>query len=563
LANSSSQIDQVLQAVDIVDVISDVVELQKKGKNFVGLCPFHADSNPSMTVSPEKQIYKCFSCGAGGNVFAFVQNFEQISFSAALQKLAQRAGIDVQVQVNPHQASYKTNQQASAYYQFVLHNTKEGHDVIQYLSERGLTPDTIKVFGLGYAPAKQSLVAALEKQKLTPLDLVKVGLIHDTSANELFRQRLMIPIDDADGRIVGFSGRVLQGQEAKYINSPDSPIFHKSRVLYNLSRAKLAAKQAKRLLIVEGYMDVFQLVQAGYPEVVAVMGTAFTKEHAALITGLQVPVYFLFDGDAAGQTAALKSAYNATKLDAYVSLLPAGMDPDEFLNAHDATALQALLDGSIIAADFVYQQFLAQANFDSSASLDAFKRNVLQYLREQSPALQERYFARLAGDLNISVESLQRQVKQPPARPADARPRTVSAKFLAAERLLLNVMRTSKEQAYMVDQHMNTWIKPEHEQLKDVVLQYYQTYSTYQADRLFLMVPEALKEEALVIFQEAVYLSKPQIMGLFGTIEEYQLTERLKYLQHLRKTASPSEKMAIANEEMQIQQQLKRGGDDE
>ena len=563
MANSATNIDQVLQAVNIVDVIGEVLELQKKGKNFVGLCPFHADSNPSMTVSPEKQIFKCFSCGAGGNALKFVQDFEQIPFASALQKLAQRAGIDVQIQANPHASSFKTNGMVSQYYQFVLHNTKEGEDVRGYLTKRGLTEDTIKQFGLGYAPSQQRLLAAVEKQQATALDLVKVGLLHDESNNELFRQRLMIPIDDGDGRIVGFSGRVLQGNEAKYINSPDSPIFHKSRILYNLSRAKLAAKQAKRLFVVEGYMDVFRMVQSGYPETVAVMGTAFTKEHASLLAHLQVAVYFLFDGDNAGKQAALKSAYNAHKLDAFVTLLPAGMDPDEFLRDQSSDAFNALIAQSTIAAEFVYQQFLDATNFDSSASIDAFKRNVVAYLKDQSPALQERYFNKLATRLNVSVESLLRDIKAPAKKRTEAIASITPVKYIKAERLLLNVMRASKEQAYVIDQKMDSWIRNEHETLKELLLQYYQTYSTYQAERFFPTIPDALQEEAVMIFQEPSYLSKSQIADLFDTIEEYQLKLRLKYLQTLRQTASPSEKMALANEEFLIQQQLKRGGRDE
>jgi DNA primase len=562
LANHS-QIDHILQATDIVEVISEVVELQKKGKNYVGLCPFHADSNPSMTVSGEKQIFKCFSCGAGGNALKFVQDFEQIPFTSALQKLAKRAGIDVQIQANPHAASFKTNAQASAYYQFVLHNTKEGKAVLDYLQGRKVSIDTIKQFGLGYAPSQQKLVEALQKQQIGVLDLVKVGLVHDESNNELFRQRLMIPIDDGEGRIVGFSGRVLQGTEAKYINSPDSPVFQKSRILYNLSRAKLAAKQAKRLLVVEGYMDVFRLVESGIPETVAVMGTAFTSEHAALISHLQTPVYFLFDGDTAGVQAALKSAYQASKLDAYVTLLPSGVDPDEYLQQVGRTAFDQLIHESVVAADFVYQQFEAQTNFDSSASINTFKRNMLGYLRTQSPAVVERYVQRLASALNVSVQSLMSAPK--PRQEAVSVTQNVQPQFIKAERMLLNAMRSSKEMAYVIDQKMDSWIEDAHEELKERLLQYYQTYSTYQAERFLPTVPDALREDALVIFKEPAYLSKEQMNNLFAKIGEHQLRSRLRYIQTLRKTASKDEMDSLVQEEFSIQQQLKRkpGGNDE
>jgi hypothetical protein len=216
-----------------------------------------------------------------------------------------------------------------------------------------------------------------------------------------------------------------------------------------------------------------------------------------------------------------------------------------------------------VAAEFVYQQFLTQTNFDSSASVNTFKRNVLGYLKTQSPAVVERYVQKLATALNVSVQSL----LSAPRKQSESLqlPSTVPPQFITAERMLLNAMRSSKEQAYVIDQKMDSWIEASHETLKELLLSYYQTYSTYQADKFLPLVPESLKEEALVIFKEPAYLSKEQLTTLFAKITEYQLKTRLKYLQTLRKTASNEEKTRIAVEEMSIQQQLKRksGGDNE
>jgi DNA primase len=317
------------------------------------------------------------------------------------------------------------------------------------------------------------------------------------------------------------------------------------------------------LLVVEGYMDVFRLVESGIPETVAVMGTAFTSEHAALISHLQTPVYFLFDGDTAGVQAALKSAYQASKLDAYVTLLPSGVDPDEYLQQVGRTAFDQLIHESVVAADFVYQQFEAQTNFDSSASINTFKRNMLGYLRTQSPAVVERYVQRLASALNVSVQSLMSAPK--PRQEAVSVTQNVQPQFIKAERMLLNAMRSSKEIAYVIDQKMDSWIEDAHEELKERLLQYYQTYSTYQAERFLPTVPDALREDAMVIFKEPAYLSKEQMNNLFAKIGEHQLRSRLRYIQTLRKTASKDEMDSLVQEEFSIQQQLKRkpGGNDE
>lgn len=557
LANPS--IEEVLAAVDIVDVVSDYVELQKKGKNLVGLCPFHADSNPSMTVSPDKQIYKCFSCGAGGNAIGFVQNFEQIPFSEALRKVADRAGLKVEVRAKPHQNLIKANQLAAQIYQFVLHNSKEGDGVREYLTKRGVTESTMKRFGLGYAPKRATLVEAATKQSIPVLDLQQAGLVSAESNHELFRERIMIPIDDADGQLIGFSGRVLQGSESKYINTPDTPIFHKSTVLYNLSRARLQAKQKNRLLMVEGYMDVFALAEQGYEEVVAVMGTAFTKDHAKQLQAANYPIYFVFDGDSAGQQAAFQSALQGFALNTYVVLLPGGNDPDEYIREFGRDAFETLLNEAISGSEFIFTRLKEMTNIDNVHQVRTFKDSMFRYLRVLPQTAQERYLQKMADFLQVSLSGVLQDFSGPRKQPVEVIKKRDYQKYERAEKELLSLMKTSKEIAYTIDQKLTTMMNEAHETIKETFMRYYQQYSVFQAEAFLPLLPQPLMEEAVQIIHFSEYRSLHQLEGLFATMEEFNLQQRMQYLQTLLPSASSDERFQIAEEMRQINKKIKGG----
>jgi DNA primase len=557
LANPS--IEDVLAAVDIVDVVSDYVELQKKGKNLVGLCPFHADSNPSMTVSPDKQIYKCFSCGAGGNAIGFVQHFEQIPFADALRKVADRAGLQVEVRAKPYQNLIKANGLAAQMYQFVLYNSKEADPVREYLSQRGVTETTMKRFGLGYAPKKPTLAQAASKQNIPVLDLQQAGLLSAESGHELFRERIMIPIEDGDGQLIGFSGRVLQGTDSKYINTPDTPIFHKSTVLYNLSRARVSAKQKNRLLLVEGYMDVFALAEQGYDEVVAVMGTAFTKDHAKQLQAASYPIYFVFDGDVAGQQAAFQSALQGHALNTYVVLLPQGNDPDEYIREHGKDAFESLLQGVVSGSEFIFNRLKGTTNIDNIHQVKTFKDSMFNYLRVLPTTAQERYLQKMADFLQVSVSSVVNDFRVPAKKPVDVIKKRDYQKYERAEKELLSLMKTSKDIAYTIDQKLTTMIKESHETIKESFMRYYQQYSVFQAEAFLVMLPQPLVEEAIQILHFSEYRSLTQLEGLFATMEEFNLQQRMQYLQRLLPNISGEERFTIAEEMRQISKKLKGG----
>ncbi|MBT3605596.1 MAG: DNA primase, partial [Candidatus Latescibacteria bacterium] len=312
-------IDQIRQSVDIVDIVSDHVVLTRKGKSFLGICPFHDDSSPSMNVSQEKQIFKCFSCGAGGNSFTFLRDIENISFIEAVRKLAERAGINLPDtrDRNPEQQEaydelYRANELAFKYFHHMLTEDARGEEARAYLENRGISREIIDSFGIGYAlNAWDGFLAAATRRGFSPQALERAGLA-TTRQNgggfyDRFRHRVTFPIEASTGRTVAFGARALDPDEqAKYLNSPETPVYNKSATLYGLWRGRDAIRESGQALVVEGYMDLISLAQFGVENVVASSGTALTADHARLLRRYAPKATLIFDGDAAGTSAAVR-----------------------------------------------------------------------------------------------------------------------------------------------------------------------------------------------------------------------------------------------------------------
>ncbi|NOX38120.1 MAG: DNA primase [Calditrichaeota bacterium] len=349
-------IERVRDAVDIVEVIRRYVHLKKSGRNYMGLCPFHKEKTPSFSVSPEKQIFHCFGCGVGGNVFSFLMKYENIGFVDAVKRLAAEAGIEIPTspevkrKVSQAEQLYKANQIAAAFYQRQLEQAPPS--VKSYLEKRGLLPETIAHFKLGFAPdAWDALLKHVEHFKYSLQPFQKVGLFVQSERRnswyDRFRNRLIFPIHNTSGQVVGFGARAMADDPStpKYINSPESPIYQKSKILYGLYFAREAIRAQGQVIVVEGYMDLLQLFQAGIQNVVATSGTALTEEHARLIRRYTQKVYLCYDADTAGIQAAARGgeALFQHNLDVYVLLLPAGEDPDSFVRQQGKGAFLDLL----------------------------------------------------------------------------------------------------------------------------------------------------------------------------------------------------------------------------
>ncbi|RKY50318.1 MAG: DNA primase, partial [Candidatus Neomarinimicrobiota bacterium] len=313
-------IEQIKESNDIVDVVSSYISLTRKGQNYWARCPFHQEKTASFSVSPSKQIYHCFGCGAGGNVINFVMTYEKITFPEALHSLADRAGISLEeytYQLSEEEKSissqlYELHRLAIDLYRKAL-KSPEGKTAREYLIKRGLDDETLNTFEIGYAPeAWDTLLKAALMKKFDEKLLISSGLVTESERKkkyDRFRNRIMFPVFDIRGNPVGFGGRVLTGddQGAKYLNSPETPVYHKSRILYGLHKSRDAIRKTDKVLIVEGYMDLLQLWQNGFTNIIAGSGTAFTPDHARIIKRFASKAVLCYDGDEAGQKAAVKT----------------------------------------------------------------------------------------------------------------------------------------------------------------------------------------------------------------------------------------------------------------
>jgi DNA primase len=361
--------DRVLETIDIVEVIGERVALTRQGKDFIGLCPFHPDHKPSMSVSPRKQIFKCWSCGAGGDVIRFVQMFDRVEFREALAHLARRAGLEVTSSPADREAAQVREELqqivtwAREHFRRNLHATPAGQNALDYAHRRGLTDETIERHALGHAPDSwNDLLDAANRARLRPrlLELAGLSAHNERKAYDRFRNRLIFPIADALGRAVAFGGRTLGDDPAKYLNSPETPLFSKSRILYAFDLARKPIEEANAAIVVEGYMDAVLLHQFGFRNVVATLGTAMTGAHAKLLRPRAATLYLCFDGDEAGFKAADRGVEVAlqTQTDVRVVLLPGGQDPADCVLADGAEGFAGHLKGAVDALEFKWSQTL-------------------------------------------------------------------------------------------------------------------------------------------------------------------------------------------------------------
>lgn len=361
---SDSTLEEIKNRLDIVDVISEYVRLKQAGQNWKGLCPFHTEKTPSFTVNPAKQIYHCFGCGSGGDIFSFLVKYESLSFPEAVAVLAKKAGVPLKtfqkdtVQSGEKEVLLNMHKDAAVFFQHYLLKSDKAK---AYLNKRGIEENAQKVFSLGYAPKTwDALIKYLSRKGYKPEIIKKAGLVTQGAKGfyDTFRDRIMFPIYDLKGDVIAFGGRSIDGDEPKYLNSPETIIFNKRRVLYGIHRAKDAIKETGRVLFMEGYLDVITTHMYGFSNAVAPLGTAFTLEHGKLIKRFTEDVLLVFDSDEAGRKA-VKNAANIlleAGLNVRVLSFPDKEDPDSFLREKGKEAFQELLDNPLSIVDFFMRQ---------------------------------------------------------------------------------------------------------------------------------------------------------------------------------------------------------------
>jgi DNA primase len=421
-------IDEVLRRHEISETVGKYVHLTKNGKYLKGLCPFHSEKTPSFTVTPEKQIFHCYGCGKGGNVIKFVMEMEGESFPEAVKTLAEDAGIPVTwvsgntEEPSPFQKEKKVLFEAHDYsaklYHYLLRNTEAAKPAMEYLLSRGFNDTLIEQFGVGYAPARwDTLTQALERKGYVPAEMESGGLLSRRQEAEgyvdRFRDRIIFPIQDASGQIIAFAGRLLSDGQPKYLNSPETVLFNKSRTLYRLHEARPAIRRTRQVVLFEGYVDCIKAWSAGVHNGVATMGTALTQEHSTLLRRYADEVILCYDGDDAGQAAAHKSIplLEAAGFRVRVSVLPNRMDPDEYISSHGHDPfVREFIEGAVSAVKFqlIYLR-KSHILLEEDGKIRYLRDAVRIIARRDSPTERELLLKELAQEFGVSLDTLKQE----------------------------------------------------------------------------------------------------------------------------------------------------------
>lgn len=389
-----SFIDNLLSRVDLVEIIGSRVPLKKQGKDYSARCPFHDERSPSFTVSPSKQFYYCFGCGAKGTAISFLMNYDRLGFMDAVEDLAKRAGIEIPKDARPADTDGSTDMFAAleASRQFFQKQLTVSESANAYLKKRGVDASSIAQFGIGYAPEGfNGLIDAIGTDERRRALLEKTGMLSRSDSGrtyDKFRGRIMFPIFDRRGRVIGFGGRVLEKDDGpKYLNSPETPLFHKGRELYGLWQVKQAHSKIPRLIVVEGYMDVVSLFQHGIQEAVATLGTATTPDHAELLFRNSADVVFCFDGDKAGRAAAWKAVESIIPRmrdgrQAFFLFLPEGEDPDTIVKSEGAAGFDARVQNAMTLSDYFFNELGKDTKLNTLEGKARLAEKVKPYLEK-------------------------------------------------------------------------------------------------------------------------------------------------------------------------------------
>ena len=420
--SKNDDINAIRMKADIVSIIGSYIPLTQRGKNYVCVCPFHDDHSPSMSVSPEKQIYKCFACGKTGNVFTFVSEYENVSFLDAVRIVADKCGMTfnkgtVNTDSLKNAEEYKIMDIAEKFYQNNL-RTEIGKDALTYLEQRGITEDIVKEFGIGLSlDSNDTLLNLLSKKGYDEKKLLEIGLVNQVNGKfyDMFSRRITFPLWDKDGHIVGFSARIYRGEKdvSKYMNSRESGIFKKGETLYNFHNARDAAKREKKIIVVEGFMDAIRISTIGYKNVVALQGTAMTTEQIDLLKKLRVPVILCLDNDNAGEIATVNNGAELVKNDVETLIirLSGEKDPDEYILANGKEAFANNIEHATTYLEFQMNYLKKNKDLNKVEDLTDYINGVLKNLTlNDDPILRELTLTKISKEYDISIDLLKNKL---------------------------------------------------------------------------------------------------------------------------------------------------------
>lgn len=418
---SESKINEIRESADIVDIIKNYIPLELKGKNYFGVCPFHQDHSPSMSVSKEKQMYKCFSCGAAGNVFTFVSNYENITFIEAVVKVAGILGISVgdYTTTKPkekYEREYNAMDLALKFYQNTL-RTKDGGAAREYLLKRGLNEEMQKVFDIGLSTTSDKLYPFLKQKGMDEKFILDLGLItqEEGSIKDTFKDRILFPIHDAKGHVVGFTGRVYKGDyKPKYLNSKENHIFKKGNILFNYHRARDAIRTKKEVVIVEGNMDAIRMYVSGIKNTIALMGVSLTKEQIDLIRNLHATVILMLDNDEAGRTATLTNgeALESAGITCKVVRLSGEKDPDEYILKNGVQQMITNIAHAKSYLEFKIKALKDNKDLTDATVLSSYIKSVLKSISDKDAITKEVTINKLVEDYKLDKDLLNNELKK-------------------------------------------------------------------------------------------------------------------------------------------------------
>ena len=503
--------------VNIVDVISEYLPVEQKGKNYFAICPFHDDHNPSMSISPEKQIYTCFVCGASGNVFNFVANYEKVSFVSAVKKVAQKIGINLDINVKDdykpkdtkYDKYYKMFDITNKYYQ---NNIKSvyGKKAIEYLHNRKINDDIINEFEIGLSMNDNNVSKLLEKKGYDVNELIDIGLCgkKDNFIYDIFRNRIMFPLYNLDGKPVGFSGRIYNGEkDSKYVNSKESIIFKKGNLLYNYHRALSHAREKHQIIVVEGFMDVIRLYTIGIKNVVATMGTAITKEHANLLMKLSKNIVLCFDGDKAGEKATISAldALEKIGMTPKIIRLEDDLDPDDYIIKKGSDAYLTHLNNPMSSVVFKINIDKSKTNFNDYNEISTYLKNVSKELEKiDDKVVYELTVNKLSKETGVSCDTINDMVKSMPKNEIKVITKRTSLKkdkYQKAEEYLVHYMLRNVDAVLIYQNNVSYLNDPILSKIAMQILEFYEInrYINITDFTVFLEDKTDLIEKSLII----------------------------------------------------------------
>ena len=571
-------LNEINEKTDILNLVSPYVKLQKKGKNYFGLCPFHDDTNPSFSVSTEKNIAKCFSCGEGGSPITFLSKIKNIPFDQAALELAEPLGIKLNIDHVEKQQTLKEHEalnEANVFYTFYLKNSKTGEEALNYLKERGLTLDDITHFNIGLAPKEfDSLYQLLKQKEFNDQTMENAGLINiqNNRPYDLFTYRVMFPLSDLEGRVIGFSGRSVDNKEPKYYNSPETFIFKKGEILYRLYEALGDIRKQGFVILHEGFFDVISSYKAGLKNAVATMGTALTQHHVKLISEYTKRVVIAYDGDQAGIEATYKAIklFERTNLRVDILALPEGLDPDEYYKKYGALKYLNLYKKLLIDPyEFVYETTKKGLNLSNLNDAVALKDATYNMVKNQPVTIKEIYINKLAKDLNVSTYSLsyfltkETKTLKPQPKPMVQFPN----KYYKAENQLFIQMMRNKEDALRISQALSVSYVCDQTvfRLRNILMiKYYQTKDEFDKDEFTKLLSKERDSEALTTKFFEIYYSNDNrsefkypeatVNELIGVVINVNMEKEFKSnLDDLKNENESYQKTAIAE---QIKKQI-------